>query len=92
MGLMDFKNAENFAQLQAVERTAWSALAPFRNGRTEAILVVFALLRIARRLLELYPEKDQQIFRPLTVAFMRGDTSAPGVASDSPLWTPPNIN
>lgn len=87
-GLMDFKNAENFAQLQAVERAAWTSLLPFRNGRTEAIIVVFALLRIARKLLELYPPKDQAIFRPLTVAFMRGDASAPGVAADSPIWTP----
>lgn len=91
---MDF-SLKDFKQLKRVEEAVMLALTPFRNGRTEAALVVMALLRCARVLLWLYPEATRQTLTPLLVAFLKGETQMPGVADADkghPLWLPPARN
>lgn len=83
----------NYGQMQKIERDVFEALKPYRNGRTEAMLVVFALIRVARMLLKLYPEKDQHVFRPLIVAFFKEEIPDTVAQGNSPLWLPPsNLN
>jgi hypothetical protein len=92
MGLKNISDRGNFAHMQKIERDVFAALKPYRDGQTEAMLVVFALLRVAKMLVRFYPVSDQNIFRPLLVAFINEDKTAPGV-NDSPLWMPPtNLN
>jgi hypothetical protein len=75
-------------QMLIVENTVLEALKPFRNGRTEALLVVLALTRVARQLLYAYPEHIVNEQLPVLTAFLQKKDLAG--ASDSPIWTPPD--
>lgn len=75
--MLSFKT-EDFERMKEIERALVQTLLPYRNdGRTEAMLVVFALIRSARVLLRLYPAKTQKQLRPVITAFLEGKTSAP---------------
>lgn len=81
---------KDFDQLKKVEEAISQSLVPFRNNRTEAALVVMACLRVARILLNLYPEATREQLLPLLVAFLKGETQMPGVSDPThPLWMPP---
>lgn len=79
---------EDAAQMRGIEQTVAKALTPYRNGRTETLLVVFALLRIARILLRLYPKEIQDKVAPMLAAFLQGNNTMPGAEMPGPLWTP----
>lgn len=86
---LDFSSTADAQQMTKIENAVASTLAVFRNDRTEAMLIVFALLRVARIMFRLYPQKTQDTYLPLLVAFVRGETEPPAEArSSSPLWTP----
>lgn len=68
-------------QMRAVQKALIDAALPFRE-RTEAALVVFACVRIARTMLRLYNPKTQKQLLPVIIAFLEGKTTAPGVESD----------
>ncbi len=55
MAKLEF-NAENLERMAHVQTLIERAVLPFREN-TEAAIVVFALIRVARFLLNLYPEK-----------------------------------
>lgn len=85
---------KDFDHMQTVERAVFASLTPFRNGRTEAALIVIALLRVARLLLRLYPEETQRTLLPLYIAFLKGDEDMPGAPKGlhPAFWTPPSGN
>lgn len=67
-------------QMERIERQVSDTLRPYRQS-TEGALVVFALLRIARVLLRLYPEPTQGQLIRLGVDFLEGQHAprdAPG--------------
>jgi hypothetical protein len=80
MALLNFDGQE-FAQMKRVETAVIQTLLPFRDdGKTEAALVVFALLRCARVMLRLYPEQTQRELLQALVPYLEGKT---GPAEDA---------
>lgn len=71
---MEF-GAQELEQMKRVENAVATAITPFRNGRTEAGLIVFALVRVARVILRTYSPKTQADLIPVLVRFIeaRGD-------------------
>lgn len=69
--MMQF-GAEELNQMKRVENAIATAIMPFKNSRTETGLIVFALIRVARVLLWLYPDKVQAQLVPVLVAFIEG--------------------
>jgi len=67
---------EDFARMAFIENEVAKKLMTYREN-TEASLVIFALLRCARRLLRLYPLAKQEELLTAIVPFMRGD-AVPG--------------
>lgn len=87
MGVLNFTD-EDFRAMRAVQSVLIAALLPFR-AKTEAALVVFALVRCARVMLRLYPEKTQRELLTAIVPYLQGQASGP---RESILWTPERDN
>lgn len=84
-------DAETMEQMKRVENTIAQALIPIRNSRIEGMIVVFALVRVARQLLVLYPKKARTQLVPVLTAFLEEKKTAPGVVDDDAekmIWTP----
>lgn len=76
---MEF-GAEELERMKQIENVVAKSIATFRNGRTEAGLIVFALVRVARVVLRMYPPKTQADLIPVLVRFLedRGDNADAG--------------
>lgn len=90
MGVLDF-NTEAGEQMRKVQAVITAAVIPFREN-TEAAIVVFALVRCARILLSLYPEKVRLELVSVLCDFLENRDTPPGEAAASPLWMPENRN
>lgn len=86
MALLEFNNADA-EQMKKVQAIVTSALMPFRH-QVEAALVIFALVRCARILLNLYPEHVQRQLLGVLCDFLENRETPPGEAAQSPLWLP----
>lgn len=75
MALLEF-NDERFNEMRAVQKEVVLALMPFKE-RTEAALVVFALIRAARVMLRLYPKKAQRELLEAVIPYLEGKTTMP---------------
>lgn len=83
---MKFDRAEA-AQMQNIQGDLERVLLPYREN-TEAGVAAFAAVRIARTLLEKYPDSvRRQLLEEVVIPFLRGETKAPGLR-DSGLLTP----
>lgn len=65
-------NQDDFNRMHHVENEIARRLIEWR-GNTPAELVIFALVRCARRLLRLHPPNKQEEILLLIVPFLRGD-------------------
>jgi hypothetical protein len=79
MALLEF-NDERFTQMRAVQGEVVKALLPFRE-RTEAAIVVFALIRAARVMLRLYPKKTQVELLEAIVPYLEGKAEMPDTST-----------
>lgn len=66
-------NAENAARTQFIQDKIARAVLPFREN-TEAALVVIALVRCARILLDLYPAKARGELLEVITLYLTGET------------------
>jgi hypothetical protein len=71
-------------RMQHIEVEVMKLLTPYREN-TEAALVIFAILRIARSLLRLYSAQTQAQLLPVLVAFLEG--KEPGTDAATNLIT-----
>lgn len=78
---------ETFRAMKEVEAVLTRAVMPFRE-KTEAALVAFALIRMARVLVRVYPVKVQKDLLPAIMAYLQGSTIQPAGDSAALLWTP----
>lgn len=78
---LQFRQPE-LEQMKRIENEVARTLAPFR-ANTEAGLAIFALIRCARLLLRLYPERTQQELLSVVVPFLQGGPPPLGVDTDS---------
>lgn len=79
---------ETFRAMSEVQAEVVKALMPFR-ARTESALVVFALIRCARVMMRLYPEKFQKELLAAVVPYLEGKDQPRQTGDHSLLWTPP---
>lgn len=85
---MDIKfDDETFRAMKEVEEVLTKAVMPFRE-KTEAALVAFALIRMTRVLLRVYPVKVQKELMPVVLTYLQGGTKQPKGDPASLLWTP----
>jgi hypothetical protein len=90
MDLNDVLNSHAaIREMLRVEESINHSLADFKNRHTEGVIVVFALVRVARAVLRLYPPAVQDAMTPLLVSYLQGDAQQPGTDAASPLWMPP---
>jgi len=73
-------------QMNHIQREIERAVLPYRDN-TEAAIVVSALMRVARILIRLYPERAQRDLIAVTVAFLRNEEV--DIEGETPLLLPP---
>lgn len=76
MSTLPTYKSEHFEQMKRVQGDVVRVLLPFRE-KTESALIVFALARIARTLLRLYPDDTRQVLTRAVIAFLEGRTTSP---------------
>lgn len=79
--------------LLKIEDAIDNALRPFKNPGTESALAALACIRIAKALLEPYPEHERRALLEPMMSYLAGAPVMPAdQASDGAplLWTPPN--
>lgn len=76
-----------FTAMKEVEAALTKAVLPFRE-KTEAALVAFALIRMARVLLRVYPPKVQKELLPVILTYLQGGLKQPAGDPAALLWTP----
>lgn len=66
-------------EMKKIDDVVARAVVPFR-GRVETAIVVFALIRVARKLLELYaPNVQKQLLQEVIVPFLYGEHREEGL-------------
>lgn len=81
---------DNARQMKTIETRVSRMLVEYRSN-TEAALIAFVGVRIARTMLRLYPKPTEAELRRLCVAFLNGETNPKGVESDTGLWMPDQV-
>lgn len=76
-----------FDAMKEVEAVLTKAVMPFRE-KIEAALIVFALVRMARVLVRVYPATVQKQLTPILIAYLQGSTKQPAGDPAALLWTP----
>lgn len=72
---MNFDHADH-DQMKRIQREVETTLQPWQQ--TEAAIVAFALVRVARTFLRLYPERTRQVLlTEVVIPYLRGDTTEP---------------
>jgi len=72
---------EDMKKVKAMEDEIARLLMKFNESRVEASLVIFALMRCARRLLKLYPENTRTALVGVIKPFLDGAKELPGTGS-----------
>jgi hypothetical protein len=77
--------------LLKIENAILVALRPFNNGDTEGAIAALACIRVAKQILQIYPDSAKIDLLPTMAAYLM-DKPLPGTeaqARQSQLWTPP---
>lgn len=86
MALETFRQ-EDADQMKAIERVLVQAVLPYRES-TNPLLVVIALIRMARTVLRLAEKQDQKAIMPVLIGFLQGRVSPP---QESSIILPPEF-
>lgn len=90
MSKLEFSKA-NVDRMVHVQEQIERAVLPFREN-TEAAIVVLALMRVARKLLDLYSAKTRGELRDVIDLYLSGDAPAPIHTPTSRLLTKFKLN